>query len=120
MNIDTWLSTFKEAWISHNVDAVLSLFHSQVIYYETPFNKLDDFAALENAWKTIKKQNNIQLNLKVFCSKGNMHAVLWRLEYTKSGEVKKYAGTYLIELNSDNKCIYFFHTCENNDYYNNS
>jgi len=112
MNIDKWLSLFKEAWVSHNIDKVLSLFHSQVVYYETPFCKLDNFAALENSWDAIKKQNDIQLNLKVFCSEGNKHAVLWRLEYTKSGKLQKYAGSYLIELDKDNKCIYFFHTCE--------
>ena len=56
MNIDGWLQKFKEYWQTHNIDGVLGLFDKNVIYYETPSNKLENFEALAKEWKSITEQ----------------------------------------------------------------
>lgn len=112
MNIDTWLKNFKKYWINHDVDRVLSLFHKDVVYFETPFHKLENYSQLKNAWEGILVQKNIQLELTIFNGKSNKFSVVWRLKYMQEKVLKRFSGTYLIELNSDNLCTYFFHCCE--------
>jgi len=113
MDIDNWLGKFKEYWVHHDVKRVLNLFHRDVEYYETPFQKLSNFSQLKGAWEGIGKQDNIKLDLKVYNKERNKYTVMWYLEYSYKNVVKKCAGTYLIELNNDNLCTYFFHCCEN-------
>lgn len=113
MNINTWLKKFKENWQNHNINGVLDLFDKAVIYYETPFIKLNDFETLSKEWKAIKNQNNISLDFEFFSSSENKHAVIWKLQYLDTENIEKnFAGTYLIKLNEEGKCIYFHHSCE--------
>ncbi|MCX6732760.1 MAG: hypothetical protein NTV98_04435 [Candidatus Roizmanbacteria bacterium] len=112
MNIDTWLNSFKQYWTQHDVESVLSLFDLNVDYYETPFHKLTTRKDLEEAWNGIHNQQDIELDLTVFNQNQNNYSVIWYLEYTQKGIVKKCAGSYLITLNNENKCTYFFHCCE--------
>ena len=56
MSINIWLKNFKENWQNHNINGVLSLFDKNIIYYETPFIKLNNFDALVKEWKIIKNQ----------------------------------------------------------------
>ena len=112
-NINKWLSDFAEAWKSHNTNKVISLFSDNVEYWETPFKKLNNIDEVKSEWEYIKTQKNITLSTRVFSSIENKHSVLWELEYTNNEKtVKKFKGIYLIELDSDSKCTYFFHCCE--------
>ncbi len=111
--IGLWLKRFKENWQNHNIDGVLSLFDKNVIYYETPFVKLDNFEKLSKQWKEINNQKNVVLDLEIFSSSKNKHSVIWRLQYQNRENVLKFfSGTYLIELNNDGLCTYFHHSCE--------
>ena len=113
MEIDTWLKKFKEHWQNHNITEILNLFDKNVIYYETPFTKLNNFNTLAKEWEEIKNQKNIILNYKLFPSSENKHSVIWELQYTDKENIKKkFLGTYLITLNKEGKCIYFYQCCE--------
>jgi len=112
MDIKTWLENFKEYWQSHNIGGVLSLFDKNVIYYETPFIKLENFDELSRVWGSIKNQNNTYLDFEIFSSCGNKHSVIWKLKYEKKDIEQNFSGTYLIELNDEGLCTYFHHSCE--------
>ncbi len=113
MNINTWLKCFKENWQNHNIKGVLDLFDKNVVYYETPFVKLNDFYSLVKEWETITNQDNIALDFEIFSNINNKYSVIWKLQYKdKENIVQKFAGTYLMKLNEEGKCIYFHHSCE--------
>jgi len=112
MDIDKWLKKFRSCWINHDVDGVLSLFHRDVVYFETPFHELKSYSQLKNAWEGILMQKNIQLELTIFNSETNRFSVIWRLKYMQENILKRFSGTYLIELNDVNLCTYFLHCCE--------
>ena len=113
MKIHVWLKSFKEYWQTHNVNGVLSLFDKNVIYFETPFLKLDSFSKLEKVWENIKNQNDISLYFEIFSSHQNKHSVIWKLKYNDKENIEQnYSGTYLIELNNEGLCTYFHHCCE--------
>jgi hypothetical protein len=91
----------------------MKLFSKDVIYYETPFVKLNTFSELKHELQTIENQSDISLNLELFSSVDGKHAVIWHLNYTNSlNKNKQLSGTYLIKLDNDGLCTYFHHTGE--------
>ena len=113
MNISNWLIKFKEYWQTHNTDGVLSLFDKNVIYFETPFNKLENFEKISKEWKNTIKQNDILLTYEIFSDNKNKYSVIFKLQYLDEQNIKKnFAGTYLLELNNVGLCTYFHQTCE--------
>ena len=112
MNIDLWLSRFKKYWTEHNVPEVLKLFHDEVVYFETPFQRLESKAEIQKAWEGIKSQNDIKIDCTVYSKDENKFSVIWALSYIKEEKVHNVAGTYLITLDEKNLCTYFFHCCE--------
>jgi len=113
MDINTWLKNFKDNWQNHNISGVLDLFDKNIIYYETPFVKLNDFDSLAKEWEVINNQDNIIFEFEIFSSSNNKYSVIWKLQYKdQENIVKNFAGTYLIELNEEGKCTYFHHSCE--------
>ena len=112
-NIEIWLKKFKNNWERKDVETVLNLFHEKVIYFETPFQQVENLGELRQEWKNIEKQKNINLTYKIFSKDKNKYSVLWQLNYADENNNKKdFAGTYLIELNNDGLCTYFHHACE--------
>lgn len=113
MDITAWLKNFKENWQNHNTKGILDLFDKNIIYYETPFVKLNDFDSLVKEWESINNQKDITLDFEIFSNTLNKSSVIWRLQYRdKESNVQNFAGTYLIKLNEEGKCIYFHQTCE--------
>jgi hypothetical protein len=112
MDITLWLNNFKKYWTDHNVPEVLNLFQKDVVYFETPFHQLETRGQLEKAWKEINNQENIELDCEVFNKEENTYSIIWKLIYTQNSIKKNFAGTYLIKLDSNNLCTYFFHCCE--------
>lgn len=66
MNINDWLKYFKKYWEEKNINGILSLFSDDVVYFETPFEKIKGKEYLEKEWETILSQHNINLNTEVF------------------------------------------------------
>jgi len=112
--INNWIVQFTTAWKTHDIDKVLDLFATDVEYWETPFDKLSSFSELRSEWESVKNQRDIKLSCNVFSKNENRYAVRWSLEYIddRIKVAKMFEGVYLIELNVDNKCIYFFHCGE--------
>jgi hypothetical protein len=95
----------------HDVSAILTLFDHNVEYYETPYRHLSGLNQIKKEWQTIKHQHQISLDLQLFNSQQNKHTVQWFLDYRdESGQTHRYSGTYLIRLNPDNQCTYFYQT----------
>lgn len=110
--INKWLDTFKDGWVTKNIDQVLGLFTDDVEYWETPYKQVENKGTLRQEWEGILEQEDIQLKLEVYSSFGNKHTVIWDLSYKNGGSLKEWAGTYLIELDDAGLCIYFHQTGE--------
>ncbi len=111
--IENWLETFKQAWLAKDIDTVMSLFSDDVEYWETPFRQVANAEELRNEWSAIHSQSHIELSLSVFGTESGRHSILWKLSYTDANNCpQNWAGTYLLKLNSDGKCTYFFQTGE--------
>ena len=111
--IHKWLTQFKKSWIDHDIDSVLILFTSKVEYWETPFKKLNNLKELRSEWEGIESQSDIELEFRVFSKEDEKYSVIWDLRYKDRYDNDRYCkGTYLLKLNSENKCYYFLHCCE--------
>lgn len=111
--IEKWLESFKTKWLEKDIDAVLDLFTPEVEYWETPFRRVNDMEALKNEWTAILGQSDIRLELRLFSAEGEKYTVSWELTYTDAeGELRNWAGVYLIKLDMNGKCTYFYQTGE--------
>ena len=108
MDIITWMNDFISCWKLYDIEGVISLFDEQVEYWETPNQLIKNIEELKQEWEYIKTQQNIEIFYEVFSQEKDKFTILWNLKYNE----KEVAGTYLIQLNSQNKCIYFHQTCE--------
>ena len=117
MNIDDWLNKFKYARENKNINDVLLLFSADIIYYETPFHKLNDLNEIKNEWGVIIDQNEIDLKYSVFSKDENKYTIQWDLKYfNKDGNQFHFSGVYLIKLNEIGLCYEFIHYCEKNPF----
>jgi hypothetical protein len=110
-DINKWLNEFKRSWIKKDIKAVLNLFSDNVEYYETPNHKLKGKIEIGKIWNGIKSQDNIKLDLEVFCKEKNKYAVKWALRFYDKKDYS-YKGIYLLSLDSEKKCDYFMQCCE--------
>lgn len=112
MDINNWLGKFKEYWERKNLDGVLSLFSDDVEYFETPYLKLESKEAILSEWQGVLLQDDIFFNYSIFAEAEEKNAVLWELAYKKDGIEHGCKGTYLIKLNPEGLCTYFYQICE--------
>lgn len=111
--IDQWLYKFNDSWKNHDIGSIVSLFDENVIYWETPFKRLHSLFALKNEWAVIKNQFDIQLTTSVYSEQNSRYTIKWTLFYTnESHQRKHWSGIYLIELNEQGKCTYFYQVGE--------
>lgn len=110
--INKWLSDLKNGWQNKDIESILSLFDKRVEYWETPYKKVD-IAGLKDEWQAIHSQESINLDLSMYSTQGNRHTVKWKLSYTdQHAKPQNWSGIYLIELDDNNKCTYFYQTGE--------
>lgn len=115
MDINDWLKKFKNSWENKNINDVLSLFSSNVLYYETPFHKLNNLDEIKKEWAVIMDQNKINLNYSIFSKDNNKYTIQWDLKYfNKKKNQLHFSGIYLIKLNEMGLCDEFRHYCEKN------
>lgn len=113
MNIEQWLDKFSTAWKNHDIEKVMSLFTDDVEYWETPSYKVGSKQQLNQEWQAILDQQDINLSNEVYCSTvDNKHAVRWELSYKKADNLVQSAGLYLITLNDNGQCEYFYYVGE--------
>lgn len=113
MNINKWLDDFKACWVKKDILALLELFSEDLEYWETPYKCLSSKNKIVEERQAIISQQNIELSMSIFSSLENNHTVLWSLSYTTEHiGLQEWAGTYLIMLDPENKCYYFYQTGE--------
>lgn len=111
--IDQWLKDFKDSWMAHDIDAVMELFTHDVDYWETPYQLVQNKDDLRQEWSAVLGQSNIDLDLRVFSSCDHDYSVIWKLSYMReNGAVRQCAGTYLITLDHEGRCTFFYQTSE--------
>lgn len=111
--IEQWLEKFHHAWQRHDIDTVLELFTNDVEYWETPHKQLRGKDAVRHEWQSITNQEDIQISWKVYNSSAdNHHTVIWKLHYMKTGISHDSSGVYLISLESNGLCKYFYYVGE--------
>ena len=108
MDINIWMQEFKQYWLSYDIEGVISMFDENVEYWESSFERIENKQQLQEEWKYITTQRNIELSYEVFSQDQNKFTIIWTLKYND----KEVRGTYLLKLNSENKCIYFYQICE--------
>ena len=109
--IEKWVEEFKKAWLDRDIRAVLNLFTEDVEYWETPFQKIA-VMDLPNAWNAILTQKNIKLVIEPLMSDGERHVVRWKLTYDRGNDTSQWAGVYILRLNDDGRCKYFYQVGE--------
>lgn len=101
------------AWKAHDINAVLSLFADDVEYWETPFTKLANLDEVRAEWMNILNQQNIDIHCIVYSQDDEKFTIQWELHYSDShGNLKQFKGVYLVTMDSNGKCTYFFHCGE--------
>ncbi|MCH2189008.1 nuclear transport factor 2 family protein [Candidatus Gracilibacteria bacterium] len=106
-----WLNNFHNFWLSKNIDGVMSLFKDDVIYFETPYQKITDKSTLKKEWLSVQNHEIDALNFEVYCETENKIVTKFTYEYRLNGEKRSFAGVYLIELEGE-KCSYFYQVGE--------
>lgn len=79
--IKNWLDTFKKHWLQKNIDAVLNLFSDNLLYYETPYQKITDKNTLRNEWECVIGHEIVALDFDLYMQEDNRSVVRFRYEY---------------------------------------
>ena len=101
-NLEKWCNDLLIFWKNKDIDNIINLFDPSVEYYEIPNMKLKDIDEVRSMWQEIKNQNTSNIELKVLCQENNKCIANYILKDEVSFDM-----IYEIELNDNNKCIYF-------------
>ncbi|MBP7766980.1 hypothetical protein KA068_00470 [Candidatus Saccharibacteria bacterium] len=108
--IDNWLETMVKGWEGCDVDMALSVFAENVEYWESPYSLVNP-NDLRRLWQSIKVDKNTKVSVSVFCSCEDSYAVQWRATWAGEDRTRQQkSGVYLVRLNSEGKCDYFYRT----------
>jgi len=110
--VEVWLDKFKLAWTQKDLKAIQLLFDEQVEYWESPFKKLAGIQAVMKEWQAVVQQENIKIETELLTMDANRSTVRWDLSYVLNGAEHVWAGLYLIELNSEQRCVGFMQVGE--------
>lgn len=110
ININQWLGELKRAWEQHDIDAAVALFSDDVEYWETPFSRVAP-GDLHDLWQDIRGCIDTNVTCEVYAQQGDKYAVVWSATWNDTaGKRQERAGTYLVTLNGEGKCNYFYRT----------
>lgn len=111
--IKNWMEAFKSAWLSKDIDAVFDLLSDRVEYWETPFEKMGKGTELRTAWEEILPLKNMQLEYEIFSidAQSGRYGVRWKFTHDDGDS----AGAYLIELDEEGLCSYFYHSAQSRE-----
>ena len=92
----------------------MELFSDDIEYWENPYKKLASLGEIKSEWLGINNQDDIKVKTTVFLESENKDCftVLWELSYVLNGTKNSWAGIYLIKLNPQGQCYYFYQTGE--------
>jgi hypothetical protein len=103
-----WLKSFEMNWKSKNTDSIVNLFDKNVIYYETPSQRLNSLQEIKKEWDLIKEQNEINLKFDVIDKIEEKYVVLWKLSFLDNqSKTQNFKGKYEIILDNNGNCVEF-------------
>lgn len=100
MNKLKWLESLRKFWIDKDIDNIIELFDEKVDYWESPFENITN---IKSVWNDINEQQIIDLKYRILGEKQNIIIANFLLQIP--GNIIDMI--YEIQLNDDNKCIYF-------------
>ena len=100
-NIELWCHNLTNFWQRKEINKIIDLFDQNVIYYEEPNNQIS-YNELENIWSEIKEQHTSGIEHKILIENDNKCVANFLLHGNTTIDM-----IYEIELNEENKCIYF-------------
>ena len=102
VNLQKWCEDLLKYWTNKDIDNILKLFDENVIYYETPRQKVTGLEDIRKMWSEIKNQGTSNITMKILCSQNNKCIA----NYVLNSDIS-YDMIYEIELNEENKCVHF-------------
>lgn len=101
-NLEKWCNDLLSFWKNKEVEKIIDLFDENVEYYETPNMLVENIGAIKTMWEEIYVQDTSNIELKILCQNNNKIIANYILHDKVS-----YDMIYEIELNENNKCVYF-------------
>ena len=112
-NVHDWLVQLKNFWEARQVSNILELFTEEVIYYESPSEKLGSKNEIMQVWAEIEQQKDIEVVFEHFSTEENKHAIKLSLRHKdQDNKLFRFSGVLLLILNEENKCEYFYKTVQ--------
>lgn len=100
-NTNLWCQNLTNFWHQKEISKIINLFDQNVIYYEEPNHKIS-YTELESIWREIKDQDTSNIEYKILVENNNKCIANFLLHGETTIDM-----IYEIELNEENKCIYF-------------
>lgn len=108
--VEIWIDTFKNAWVSKNIELILDIFSETEEYCESPFTEpFTKIWEIEKCWLEINYQNNMVLDINILAIESENVILHWYFSYQDSRDNTTYTmdGVYQLKFNSKSKCCYF-------------
>ena len=101
-SLGRFMDTYKRAWEMHDDALLCSLFASDGVYHNTPFDEWVGHEAMARYWDRVKLQDDIHFSYAIVSETENRGVATWTTRYRVTSEKMfemwaKSAGTGMIE-----------------------
>ena len=101
-SLGRFMDTYKRAWEMHDDALLCSLFASDGVYHNTPFDEQVGHEAMARYWDRVKLQDDIHFSYAIVSETENRGVATWTTRYRVTSEKMfdmwaKSAGTGMIE-----------------------
>ncbi len=104
MDFNKWVEDLKTNWINKDINKIMDMFDVSVKYFETPFQEVIGLENIRKMWHDIDSQDIKELTCDVLGIKDNTVIASYILILANGDIIDM---VYQIELNENNKCVYF-------------
>ena len=111
-DFDSWLQKYGAAWEKGDPDSAMTLFASDALYYETPFD--DPMIGREAIYKYWREgaeldQEDIHFSYIILAVEGNVGLAHWRAQFKRLSSEKHVTldGIFKVEFNDEGICEVF-------------
>jgi hypothetical protein len=86
VNIQDFMAGYKAAWEARDPVMFAALFHADGRYHNTPFQVQAGTAQLEEYWKRVQLQEDVQVTFEVLASQAGAGIAHWHVTYQVASE----------------------------------
>lgn len=108
---DQWMADYKKGWELKDINIIQSLFSSDALYYETPFDSPSKgIKGIIEYWKdALKSQSDIRFDYEIIKCFDNKGYAKWSASFRRKSEksVVELDGVFEVVFNSKLKCNSF-------------